>query len=65
MEYSVDLEAEQVKFIQRGITAVVFAEKTLDDEEQANMLVKHITEFKGHRDNVWITNELLQWADQL
>jgi hypothetical protein len=43
-EYSIDYEAELIKFVQKGITAIVFAERNLDGEEEAMMLVKHITE---------------------
>ena len=43
-ESSIDFEAEQLKFVQRGITPIAFAEKTLDGEEEAMMLVKQITE---------------------
>ena len=38
-EYSIDLDAEQVKYIQRGITAIAFCEKNLEQEE-AEMLEK-------------------------
>jgi len=38
-EYSIDFDAEQVKYIQRGITAIAFCEKNLEQEE-AEMLEK-------------------------
>jgi hypothetical protein len=59
-EYSIDFEAEQMKFIQRGSTPIVFAERNLDGEEEAMMLVKHITEAQNqNKDSSVITAELL------
>lgn len=64
-EQSLDFETEYQQYIQKGVNAVVFGMRILEQEE-AELLVKHITELQNNnRDEFFITNELLMWANEL